>query len=158
MFRSSVRRVAVLAACAGALVLSSCTGVIIPSIIPSPAPAQLACPPYQPDHCPHDARYDGHDFHELHQPQQALSRRSERWVVRQFASHRLPHGHGHAGGGDAVFLRAPQRAHLYRMGFHRMRAAGDGLGGQIADELGGDGLGFGLDSRGAREGDDDEGA
>ena len=44
MFRSSVRRVAVLAACAGALVLSSCTGVIIPSIIPSPAPAVPSCP------------------------------------------------------------------------------------------------------------------
>lgn len=44
MFRSRIRRLSLLAAATGALVLSSCTGVLIPSIIPAPAPAVPNCP------------------------------------------------------------------------------------------------------------------
>jgi hypothetical protein len=44
MSRFPTRRLAVLALAAGSLVLSSCSGIILPSLTPAPAPAVPTCP------------------------------------------------------------------------------------------------------------------
>jgi len=44
MSRFPTRRLAVIAAAAGALLLSSCSGIVLPSLIPAPAPAVSTCP------------------------------------------------------------------------------------------------------------------